>query len=167
MSGPGSGRLAVDHLSPSAAVLLFTLGLALIYVELNRPGRVVPGAMGVLATLYAVAAFLLRGSASAPGLVLLALGFGLLGLDLLAPYLLAPYLLAPYLLAPDRLLPRSGLVAGLATAALAGGFLLLVHAAPFSTVPGTIALICGLVLGVGTSALTRIARRARVNKAVD
>jgi membrane-bound serine protease (ClpP class) len=162
MSGPGSGRLAVDHLSPSAAVLLFTLGLALIYVELNRPGRVVPGAMGVLATLYAVAAFLLRGSASAPGLVLLALGFGLLGLDLLAPYLLAPYLLAP-----DRLLPRSGLVAGLATAALAGGFLLLVHAAPFSTVPGTIALICGLVLGVGTSALTRIARRARVNKAVD
>jgi membrane-bound ClpP family serine protease len=152
MSAPNSGRLAVEHLSPSAAVLLFTLGIALICVELNRPGRVIPGALGLLATLYAAAAFLGQGNAATPGLVLLALGFGLLGLDLLRH--------------EGRLL-RHGLLAGLATVALAGGFIALVQAPPLSTAAGTIGLLCGVALGVGTSVLTRIARRARVNKAVD
>ncbi len=48
-----AGGLA--HLSPNVALLVLTLGVLLIYVELNRPGWVVPGAVGLMATLFAVA----------------------------------------------------------------------------------------------------------------
>ena len=40
-----AGRLAeLARLSPNSALLMLTLGILLIYVELNRPGWVVPGA---------------------------------------------------------------------------------------------------------------------------
>ena len=48
-----------------------------------------------------------------------------------------------------------------ATAALAVGF----HAIP--PIEWKTAIPCGLVLGAGTSILTRIAHRARVNKGLD
>ena len=147
MSGHSSLRPTAAHLSPSAAVLLFTLGILLIYLELNRPGRVIPGALGLLATLFAVAAFLLHAPVSTPGLVLVAVGFALLGLDVLVPY--------------------AGIVALLATATLVGGFTFLVFAPPLLAAPRVIATLCGGVLGVGTSVLTRLARRARTNKRVN
>src|ERR1700751_3578366 len=42
-------------LSPNAAVLILTAGLALIALELNRPGSILPGALGLLLTLLAAA----------------------------------------------------------------------------------------------------------------
>ncbi len=51
-----AGQLSrLSHLSPDAALLVLTLGLLLIYVELNRPGWIVSGAVGLLAVLFAVA----------------------------------------------------------------------------------------------------------------
>ena len=46
-------RLA--QLSPDAALGMLTVGILLVYVELNRPGVVVPGAVGLTAVLFAVA----------------------------------------------------------------------------------------------------------------
>jgi len=43
------------RLGPDSALLVLTLGVLLIYVELNRPGWVVPGAVGLTAALFAVA----------------------------------------------------------------------------------------------------------------
>lgn len=43
-------------LAPAAAVLLLTCSLLLIAWELNRPGSILPGACGLLGSLFAVAA---------------------------------------------------------------------------------------------------------------
>ena len=50
----------ISHLSPDAAIVVLTMGVLLIYVELNRPGWILPGAAGLLATLFAGASLLRR-----------------------------------------------------------------------------------------------------------
>ena len=131
------------HLGPNAAVALLTLGLLLVYYELNRPGSILPGALGLLAALFSLAA-LYRLGISPVGSVLVLSAISLLALDLLRP--------------------TSMLVALAATLALVLGLRLLVTREAV-TVP--IAAGCGLLLGAGTSILTRIARRARANKGLD
>ena len=42
-------------LSPDAAALILTVSLALIAFELNRPGSILPGALGLLLSLLATA----------------------------------------------------------------------------------------------------------------
>jgi membrane-bound serine protease (ClpP class) len=137
---------ALLHLAPDAAVLLLTLGVLLIYVELNRPGWIVPGACGLLLALLA-AGSLLRLSLSLPAIALLATAAALLLLELLRP--------TPPLVAVAATL---GLILGLDRFVLGP--------APFH-VHAPVALLSGLLLGGGTAMLTRIARRARANKAVD
>jgi membrane-bound serine protease (ClpP class) len=137
---------ATLHLAPDHALLLFTLGLLLIYVELNRPGWIVPGACGLLLALLATAS-LLRLNLSLAAVTLLATAAALLLLDLLRP--------AP------------ALVALAATVALILGFDRLVQGPEQLRIHAPVAVLCGLVVGGGTSVLTRIARRARANKAVD
>ena len=130
----------IAALSPNAAVLLLTLGLALIAVELNRPGWIVPGALGLLASLLAVAAILHHGAAVLALLVLLAAALILL-------------LQLRYYVRLWIVLLGSG-----------GGMIAL------AMLPGVrlaVAVCCGLFLGIGTSLLTRIARRARQNKGLD
>lgn len=140
------------HFSPDAAILLLTLGVLLVYVELNRPGAILPGALGLTLLLLSIAS-LLRFDLSATGLVLVLTAGALLLLDLLRP--------------------TPPLVAAAATLALCLGLGLDKLVAPVVAAPARVrlhalvALPCGLVLGVGTSVLTRIARRARANKAVD
>jgi membrane-bound serine protease (ClpP class) len=46
--------LLLAMMNPNLCVLLLTLGLLLIYLEINTPGVVVPGAVGVLLVLLAV-----------------------------------------------------------------------------------------------------------------
>ena len=46
--------LLLSLMNPDLSVLLLTLGLLLIYLEVNTPGTVVPGAAGVLLVLLAV-----------------------------------------------------------------------------------------------------------------
>jgi membrane-bound serine protease (ClpP class) len=133
----------LSHLSSDVALLVLTLGVLLIYVELNRPGWVVPGAVGLTATLFAVAS-LGRLGMNPGAVVLVATAVGLMGLGLRR---------------------RTPVVVDVgATLALVLGFLYLVRDAGIG--PG-VAAGCGIFLGGATSILTRIARRARANKGLD
>jgi membrane-bound serine protease (ClpP class) len=129
-------------LSPNAALLLLTLGIALIYIELNRPGSILPGALGLLATLLSIAA-LAHDHPALPAVILCLTALALLAVDLFRSTHI--------------------LVAVAATLALVLGLSNLVPA----RIHLWISVPCGILLGTGTSLLTRIARRARANKAVD
>jgi len=129
-------RLSVD-----AALIVFTVGVLLIYVELNRPGKVIPGAVGLLLTLLACA----RLAVAPPRLV---------GLVLLAT--------AAALLAVELVRSTHWVVAVAATLGLVLGFRGLV----MSPMGWTVCILCGTGLGVATAVLTRVARRARTNKAL-
>jgi membrane-bound serine protease (ClpP class) len=133
------------RLAPDVALLVLTLGLLLIYVELNRPGWIVTGAIGLTATLFAVAS-LVRAGVNPAAVALVGTAVALLGLDL------------------RRRTP--GLVSVAATLALVLGFAQLVRG-PGRGISMGAAVGCGLVLGGCTSILTRIARRARTNKGLD
>jgi membrane-bound serine protease (ClpP class) len=137
---------AASYLAPDSAILLLTLGLLLIYVELNRPGWIFPGACGLLLALLSIGS-LLRLDLSLVAIALLATATALLLLDLLRP--------------------TPVLVAVAATLALVLGLDHLVFGPAPLQVHAAVAILCGLLLGGGTSILTRIARRARANKAVN
>jgi membrane-bound serine protease (ClpP class) len=137
---------AAAHMSSNAAILLLTLGVLLIYAEINRPGWILPGALGMLLGLLSVAS-LLRCDLSHAAAALLGTALSLLLLDLLRPTPL--------------------LVAVSATLAMVLGLDRLVVGPAPQRVDTAVAVLCGLLLGGGTSWLTRIARRARANKALD
>ena len=133
-------------LSPDAAVVILTAGAALIALELNRPGSVLPGAVGLLLSLLA-AASLLRHHPS-PDRAIAAVGC----LSLL-------------------LLQARRKLGGIAVAVLTLGLIFalgtLIPPAPGPEISDWAAVGCGISLGTGTTVLTRIARRARQNKGLD
>ena len=134
------------HLAPDAALAVLTVGLLLIYVEHNRPGWIVPGAVGLIGALFAIAS--LAKMALHPGAIaLVCTAIALLVLDLLRR--------------------TQWIVALAATLALVLGFGHLVPGARGMRIHPATAVACGLVLGGCTSILTRIARRARANKGLD
>jgi len=139
-----AGRLAeLARLSPNSALLMLTLGILLIYVELNRPGWVVPGAVGLTAALFAVAS-LMRVMVNPGAAALVGTSVALLGVGL--------WRRTPWL------------VDVAATLALVLGFAYLERDARIQL---GIAIGCGIFLGGVTSILARIARRARTNKGLD
>jgi hypothetical protein len=115
-------------MSPDRAILLLCVGVLLLYVELNRPGWIIPGAAGVLALLLAIA------SLAHNGVQMLAVLMCMMAAMMFAAATLT-LVLGLCWLTPDA------------------------HA--------RVAVPCGIMLGVGTSLLTRIAHRARVNKGLD
>ena len=131
-------------MSLNQAILLGTLGLCLGFIEFNRPGRILPGAVGLLLFLFSCARLAHTGLRPGALLLLTAATLILLGnlLQSLPIWLL--------------FLATAGLVAGL--------HLLPAHGAP---VPFRIALPCGGTLGTFGALLTRIAFRARRAKALD
>jgi membrane-bound ClpP family serine protease len=134
----------LTSLSPNAALMIFTLGLALLAVEINRPGRILPGALGLLLALLASAGLYARHPSAEAALEIAAC--------------------LALMLFRERIRLHS-LIAGLATIPL---ILAIAHLIPPS--PGIspwIAILCGLILGAGTLVLTAIARRARQNKGLD
>ena len=137
---------ALAHLPPDGAIFMLTLGLLLIYVELNRPGWIITGALGLLAVLFA-AASLGRLELNAGALLMVCTAVALLGLDLL------------------RRTPP--MVAVAATLALVLGLDRLVEGPDALRIYTGTAVLCGVILGAGTSILTRIARRAHTNKGLD
>ena len=140
-------RLAeLAQLRPEAALLVLTLGLLLIYVELNRPGWIVTGAVGLLAVLFAVAS-LGRAGLNPGAVALVGTAAALLGLGL------------------RRRTPV--VVDAAATLALVLGFADLVRGRGGLEINPGVAVGCGVALGECTSILTRIARRARTNKGLD
>jgi membrane-bound ClpP family serine protease len=136
----------LSTLSPNAAILFLTVGLALIAVELNRPGFVLPGAIGLLLSLLAAAS--LTEHHPRPGATLLLIASMLLLLSQARRTLL-------------WIIPAGATI-----------FLILSMAMllPSTVEPGIslwVAAPCGLILGAGITVLTRIARRARQNKGLD
>ena len=136
----------IHHLTPDETVSLLTLGLLLIFFELNRPGRIWAGSLGLLFALFAAAAFsamdfrpaAICSLVAASGLLLLNLYRSLPSLALTAVPLAT--------IAGLRWMVRPG---------AAGG----VHSLP--------ALLCGGLLGGTGALLTRIAYRARRAKALN
>ena len=136
--------------TPDGAVMLATLGLALIFFELNRPGRILPGAAGLLLTLLA---------SSAVG------RFGVRSWAVLLLVCCAATLLANLW----RRLPLLCLVA--CTCVLGVGLRFLVAsgspAGSSRQVSTPVAVLCGGLLGTASATLTRVAYRARRSKALD
>jgi membrane-bound serine protease (ClpP class) len=133
------------HLPPDAAILGLTLGILLIYWELNRPGTILPGALGLLAVLFSIAA-LLHTELQPAGIILIATAILLLALGL------------------RYTLPA--IVPTAATIALILGLYLLTQT-PANKIHASVSLFCGLILGTSTSRLAAIAHRARRNKGLD
>jgi len=127
------------EVSPAAALGMFTVGLLLIYFELNRPGRVIPGAVGLLLTLLACA----RLGAAHPGFV---------GMVLV--------ITAVAMLAMELVRGINRVVAIAATLAMVLGF----HQLVVPPVGWMLCILCGVALGGVTTMLTQVARRARANK---
>ena len=125
---------------------MLTRGIALIYYELNRPGSILPGSLGLLTVLLSLAV-VARHGVNPVAVALILSGVALLTLSLLRP--------TPMLLSLA------------ATVALIAGLRWLPRYSCCSAVHTWMAVACGVSLGAGTSVLTRIARRARVNKGLD
>ena len=135
----------LTHLPPDAAILTLTVGLLLIYLELNRPGWILPGAAGLLLILLAIDSF--RHFQLRPPAILL-------------------IVTATAVLVVNLLRPTHSLTAVAATVALVLGFDELVRGPATFHVHALTAATCGLVLGAGTWLLTSIARHARTSKRV-
>jgi membrane-bound serine protease (ClpP class) len=134
-------------LSPNAAVLILTLGLTLIALELNRPGSILPGAIGLLLTLLAAASLATRHPQRK------------------AVVWIVAFLVLLMLGTRGK---RESLVFGAAiTAGLIFSICGLLPAVPGQRVSTWAAVLSGLILGAGTLVLTGIARRARQNKGLD
>jgi membrane-bound serine protease (ClpP class) len=133
------------HLSQDTATLCLTLGILLIYWELNRPGTILPGTIGLLTVLFSVAA-LIRIGLQPAGLLLIVTAALLLALGL------------RYTL--PAVVPIS------ATLALILGFYLLIYPAA-NRIHAATSILCGLILGTSSSCLAAIALRARRNKGLD
>jgi len=132
-------------LSPNVAVLILTAGLALIALELNRPGFILPGAVGLMLSLLAAASLSLHHPRPEPAVQCVA-SIALLLLQARRPLLWIIPVSAAILLifSMGTLLPSAG--------------------------PGIslrVAVLCGVFLATGTTLLTRIAFRARQNKGLD
>jgi membrane-bound ClpP family serine protease len=137
----------VLHLSPDAAIVLLTTGLVLIYWELNRPGLIIPGACGLLATLLAIAQLI--PATPTPALITLLLAATLL--------LLSTQIRLSILL---EIAATLAIIAALWTTGTSH------HASTVLSpcIHRVLATVCGTVIGLGSLFLTRIARRARQNK---
>ncbi len=126
-------------MSGDAALGLVTAGALLIFVECNRPGRVLPGACGLLLLLMGVNSLRMLGGWSGGLLALGVAGVILIGLMRWRLLLGVPGVLGTALLTFAL-----GLLSRHSGGALGGG----------------VAMACGLLLGVTSSALMMIAGRA-------
>jgi len=122
------------------ALLLLTLGLLLIYLELNRPGSILPGALGLTLTLIALPSLFSQG---------------------LHPLAFALLLAAVLTLATGLRRRTHPVISAAAIVALIVALNLIPGVSPLA------ATLSGLLLGAGTSVLTAIAHRARANKGLD
>ena len=134
------------RLSPNVALLIVTLAVALIALELNRPGSILPGAAGLLLLLLAAASLWQRQPSE------LAVAGAIVSIALL-------------LLQARR--PLHLPVIAALTVLLIACFVRLVPRASTERINLVTAVVCGIILGAGTTVLTRIARRARQNKGLD
>ena len=129
-----------------ADILLLSLGLLLLFVECLRPGRVLPGAAGLLLLLLGI-----HGLASLP----------------LRPAALLLIAIAVILLTASAIRRVRWPTGLLGTAALAAALPWLVTPQPQHPRAGVtpwLGVLAGLVLGAASSLLLQAASRARANK---
>jgi membrane-bound ClpP family serine protease len=136
----------LSALSPNAAILIFTLGVVFIAIEINRPGWILPGAVGLLLLLLASASLYSRHPSAEAALEIAAC--------------------IALMVFRDRI-RLHWLVVALATIPLIAAVAHLVPPIPGPQISPITSVICGLILGAGTIVLTGIARRARRNKGLD
>lgn len=132
--------------TPDIGVVVLTLSAFLIFFELNRPGLVISGTLGLLGFLLA-ANSLQRWQLSRTSLLLLLSGIALCLWELRRE------------LAPAWM--------WLPAAAFVVGFGRLVEGPAAAHVHWSVAVCCGITLGTGASLLARIAQRARRNKGLN
>ena len=133
-------------LSPNAAILIMTAGAVLIAIELNRPGSILPGALGLLLTLLAAASLhAMHPSAVAALETAACIGLMIFGERIRLPWQVVCLATVPLIAAIAVLVPRN----------------------PGPAISAWAAVLSGLILGTGTIVLTGIARRARQNKGLD
>jgi membrane-bound serine protease (ClpP class) len=133
-------------LSPNAAILILTAGLALVALELNRPGSILPGAVGLLLALLAAANL----SQHRP-----------------RPEPVLEFVVSMVLLLLQARRPLLWIIPASATILLILSMSTLFPATVQPGISPWVALLCGVFLGTGTTVLTRIAQRARQNKGLD
>lgn len=133
-------------LPPDGAVAVACVGMLLIFLEFNRPGRILPASLGLL--------LLLLSSATLVRLGLQPWAVGALVAAMAGTAGNLYWRLSPWLL----LLLTAGWVVGLR-------FLIRPRGPTF--VHTSVALLCGGVLGIVSAVLTRIACRARCAKALN
>lgn len=136
----------LSTVSPNAAVLILTAGIALIAVELNRPGSVLFGALGLLFSLLAAASLVSHHPRPEP---------------------VVQFIASMALLLSQARRPLLWIIPAIATILLVLSMDMLLPSAANPGISTWVALLCGLFLGTGTTVLTRIARRARQNKGLD
>ena len=137
---------SVQMLSSDGAVALASFGLLLIFLECNRPGRVIPSSLGLLSLLLASANLFRHGlQLWAVSVILIAVAIALWNLYRRLPLWLL-------------LLSGGGWIIGLR---------FLVHPEGASFVHTPVALLAGGLLGTFSTVLTRIAYRARRAKALN
>lgn len=142
--------LLLTLMNPDICVLLLTLGLLLVYLEINTPGAIVPGAAGVLLVLLAVYA---------------------LHLMPLNPLGVVLCLAASLLLLLEGHYPRHGLLASAGVLTLVVGLAVLVNGpVPQLQVEWGTAIGAGLGFGGVTASLIVLgleARRSKVKTGAD
>ena len=132
--------------SPDLALAVCTAGACRIFLELNRPGLILPGAFGLLLVL---------------------LGAAWLSLHPLSGYALLTILIAAGVLASNLFRAMPGWMLTASTLGLVLGFrFLLTSSAGASPIHIATALGCGGLLGALAAFLSRVAFRARRAKAV-
>lgn len=128
----------------TATILLLSLGAFLIAWELNRPGSILPGALGLIITLVGFAS-VAKSPHGGRTLVLLAIAACFLVYDLRRPrYFGALCCCAAWILAYLSLISSENMGWNI-----------------------VLALGCGAGSGLSTAILARIAHRARRNKGLD
>lgn len=133
-------------LSPNVALFLVTLAIALIAVELNRPGWILPGSAGVLLLLLAAASLWQR----QPNVIAVATSI----------------MSIAGLLIQTRRPFHISVIAAL-TILLVDSFAHLYPRSSAEAISPAVAMVCGTLLATGTTLLTCMARRARQNKGLD
>lgn len=142
--------LLLTLMNPDLCVLLLTLGLLLIYLEVNTPGAVVPGAAGVLLVLLASYA---------------------LHMLPLNPWAILLCLISTVLLLMEARFPSHGVLAAMGILALVVGLGTLVNGPlPQLQVDWSVAIGAGIGFGGVTASLIVLgieARRAKVKTGSD
>ena len=140
--------LPVYALMPTlnAAVCTATVGLCLVFLELNRPGRILPGAAGLL---------------------LLLLSIGRISQCAVRPWAVCLLLAGTGTLLTNAWRQVSTIVLVAAALSLIAGLLFLCIPRDANQVDLWAALVCGGGIAALSAFLTRIARHARRLKAID